>query len=81
VKSKVAAKKWLDGRLMAKSLRTTIQLNLVPNPSETWSRPHKFTLLNFLPLTCHFLAATLDFTSFSQWPSWGLHTFFTTGLD
>jgi len=30
VKSKVAAKKWLDGRLMAKILITTILVNLVP---------------------------------------------------
>jgi len=42
-KSKVAAKKWLDGRLMAKNLITTIQVNLVPNPSETWRKQHKFT--------------------------------------
>jgi len=28
VKSKVAAKKWLDGKLMAKILITTIQVNL-----------------------------------------------------
>jgi len=43
VKSKVAVKKWLDDRLMAKILITTIQVNLVPNPSETWRRQHKFT--------------------------------------
>jgi len=44
VKSKVAAKKWLDGGgLMAKILITTIQVNLVPNPSETWRKEHKFT--------------------------------------
>jgi len=43
VKSKVAAKKWLDSRLMAKILTTTIQVNLVPNPSETWRRQHKLT--------------------------------------
>jgi len=47
VKSKVVAKKWLwwprsgcDGRLMAKFLITTIQVNLVPNP---WRRQDKFT--------------------------------------
>ena len=33
VKSKVAAKNGCDGRLMAKILITTIQVNLVPNPS------------------------------------------------
>jgi len=31
VKSKVAAKKWLDGRLMAKILIMKIQVNLVPS--------------------------------------------------
>jgi len=35
VKSKMAAKKWLDCTLMAKVLIMTIQVNLVPNPSET----------------------------------------------
>jgi len=29
----------------------------------------------------HFLAATLDFTFFSQWPFWGHTLFFTAGLD
>jgi len=43
VKSKVAAKKWLDDRLMEKILIMTIQMNLVPNPSETWRRQQKFT--------------------------------------
>ena len=40
-------------------------------------------LLKFLPLAyhhSHFLAITLDFTSFSQLHSWGPHTFFTAGL-
>jgi len=31
VKSKVVAKKWLDGRLMAKILIMTIQVNLIFN--------------------------------------------------
>jgi len=35
VKSKVAAS---DGRPMAKFLITTIQVNLVSNPSETWRK-------------------------------------------
>jgi len=35
-KSKVVAKKWLDGKLMEKNLIMTIQVNFVPNPSETW---------------------------------------------
>jgi len=52
---------------MAKSSITTIQMNLVPNPSKTWRRQHKFTLIvviRFLPLAyyhSHFLAATLAF--------------------
>jgi len=32
VKSKVAASKWLDGRLMAKILIITIQVNVLPSP-------------------------------------------------
>jgi len=36
VKSKVAAKNSCDGMLTAKILITTIQVNLVPNRSETW---------------------------------------------
>jgi len=43
MKSKVAVKKWLDGRLMAKILIMTIQVNLVQNSSEMWRRQHKFT--------------------------------------
>jgi len=38
VKSKVVTKKWLDCRLVVKILITTVQVNLVPNPSETWRR-------------------------------------------
>jgi len=41
------------------------------------------SLLKFLPLAynhSHFLAATLDFTSFSQQHSWEPHPFFTAGL-
>jgi len=44
----------------------------------------KLSLLKFLLLTnhhSHFLAATLDFTSFSQWSSWGPHTFFTAWYE
>jgi len=67
VKSKVVAKKWLDGRLMAKRLITTIQMNFVPNPSETGegkTNSPKLSSLRFLLPSSHFLAATLDFTSF-----------------
>jgi len=35
LKSRVAVKNGCDGRLMAKFLIMTIQVNLVPNPSET----------------------------------------------
>jgi len=43
-------------------------VNLVPNPSETWRRQHKFTCYHILPLAyhhySHFLAATLGFKYF-----------------
>ena len=54
------------GRLMVKILITTIQVNLVPLVSAPNSP--ELSLIKFLPLTyhhSHFLAATLDFTSFS----------------
>jgi len=35
VKSEMAAKKWLNSRLMERILAMTIQVNLVPNPSKT----------------------------------------------
>ena len=66
VKSKVAAKKGCDGRLMVKILITTIRVNLVPLGQLAQNSP-ELLLLKFLPLTyhhSHFLAATLDFTSF-----------------
>ena len=65
-KSKVAAKN--DGRLMAKILITTIQVNLVPNPSETWQRQCSHS---------HFLATTFDFTSFFTLAFLGAALFFT----
>jgi len=40
MKSKVAAN---DGRVMAKNLIMTIQVNLIPNPSEMWRRQYNFT--------------------------------------
>ena len=55
-----------DGRLMVKILVTTIQVNLVPLGQLAQNSP-ELSLLKFLPLTyhhSHFLAATLDFTSF-----------------
>jgi len=36
VKSKMAAKNGCDGKLIAKILITTIQVDLVPNHSERW---------------------------------------------
>ena len=63
VKSKVAAKNGCDGRLMVKILIMTIQVNFVKRHKNS----PELSLLKFLPLTyhhSHFLAATLDFTSF-----------------
>ena len=51
---------------MVKILITTIQVNFVPIDQVAPNSP-ELLLLKFLPLTCHhshFLAATLDFTSF-----------------
>ena len=72
-----------DGRLKGKILITTIQVNLVPNHSEMWRRQHKFTwivVIKFLFLAYHhnhFLATTLDFTSFF---TTGAAHFFIAGL-
>ena len=65
---------------MAKILITTIQVNLVPSPSDTGVNTisPEFPLLKFLPLTyhhSHFMAATFDFTSLAFVP----HTFFILG--
>ena len=53
---------------MTKNVITTIQVNLVPNPSGGGNtNSPELLLLKFLLLTyhqSHFLAATLDFTSF-----------------
>jgi len=87
----VAAKKWLDDRLMAKNLITTIQMNLVPNPNETWRRQQnspELSLLKFLPLAYHQAISwpppCISYL-FSQWPSWGAAHFFLLlgcfGLD
>ena len=59
----------------------TIQVKLVPNPSETNSPEFS---LKFLLLALHlsyFLAATLDFASFSQQLSYGPHTLGWVLLD
>ena len=75
---------------MVKSLITTIQVNFC---AASQNLP-KLSLLKFLPLTyhhSHFLAATLDFTSFftmaflraahffTAWLFWIRFLFFTTG--
>jgi len=73
-------------RLIAKNLIITIQAIwcwILVKRGEGITNLPELLLLKFLLLTyhhSHFLAATLNFTSFSQWPSWGLHTFFTAGL-
>ena len=51
---------------MVKNLITTIQVNFVPIDQAAPNSP-ELSLLQFLPLTyphSHFLATTLDFTSF-----------------
>jgi len=85
VKSKVAAKKWLDGRLMAKILIMAIQ---VPNPSEMRRRQHKFTsivAIKIFAISLYHQAiswppCTLDFTSFFTMAFLGATHFFTAGL-
>ena len=73
-----------DGRSMARILTMkSIQVNLVSNP---WRRQHnspELSLLKFLPLSYHhnhFLAITLDFTSFSSW-IFGLYPISKLGCD
>jgi len=70
-----------DGRLMVKILVMKIQVNLVPNPSETWRRQHEFTLIvvikNFaisLP-SQPFLGRHLRFHIFFTTAFLGPHTF------
>jgi len=85
VKSKVTAKNGCDGRLTVKILITTIQVNFVPNCNETWkgnTNSAEFSVIKIFAISLPsepFLAATLDFTSFSQWPLRAAH-FFTAGL-
>jgi len=72
-----------DGWLKTKILIIKIQVNLVPNSSETWRNSPELLLLNFLPLTnhhSHFLVATLDFTSFLTTAFLGATHFFTAVL-
>jgi len=75
LKSKVVAKKWFDGRLIAKILIKTIQVNLVPNPEGNTN----LSELSLLPLACHqsmFWLPPWISHLFSLWPSWELHTLF-----
>jgi len=72
---------------MAKFLITTIQVNLVPNPivkrGEGNTNSPELSLLKNLPLAYHhghFLAATLDFTSFPQCPFWGRTLFYSRAI-
>jgi len=68
---------------MAKFLITKIQVNLVPNPREGNTNLPELSLLKVFPLAyhhSHFLATTLDFTSFFTMASLGPHTFLTAGL-
>ena len=63
---------------MVKILLTTIQVNFVPRPNSPG-----LSLIKFLPLTyhhSHFLAATLDFTSFFTTAFLGAAPFFTAWL-
>jgi len=80
-----------DGKLIAKILITTIQVNLMLNL--IWRRQHKFTwiviikifAINLLYHHSRFLAATLDFTSFFTMAFLGVAHFFYSlavfGLD
>jgi len=72
MKSKVEAKKWLWSYVYGKNLMITIQVNLCASFTRTWHQ------IKFLPLTyyhSYFLAAILDFSSFTL-HFWGLHLFF-----
>jgi len=61
-----------DGRLIAKVLIMTIQLNLVLNPSETWRRQHNFTWI----VVIKFFAINLPSQPFLGCHL-GFHIFFT----
>jgi len=63
---------------MAEIIITTIQVILMPSPSEHTNSP-ELSLLKFLPMNyyhSHFLAATFDFTSFFTLAFWGHTPFF-----
>jgi len=76
MKSKVVAKKWFDGRLMAKIFIMTIQ---VPHPQDLAPNSPELSLLKFSPLAYHKAISWPPLWIsylFSQWPSWGPHTLF-----
>jgi len=79
VKSKVAAKKWLDCRLKVKILMMTIHVNFQIFGKGNTNSPELLLLIFFAVSlqSSHFLAATLDFTSFF---TMGCTLFFTAGL-
>jgi len=60
--------------LVAK-LNGTVYVYNLKNISFTW-----IVIIEIFAYHSHFFTATLDFTSFSQWNSWGTYIFFTAGL-
>jgi len=62
-----------DGRLIAKILRTTIQVNLVPHPNEMWRSQHKLTVLKIFPVNLRTITAILHHHH-------GFHSCFCNGL-
>jgi len=72
-----------DNSSMAKILITTIQMNLVSSPSETWRRTHKFTWIVVIKifsielLSQPFLGCHLWFYIFFHPGILGPHLFFT----
>ena len=91
LKSKVTRRNGCNGVLITKILIITIQVNLCCLLHASLGFGTKFTwiiVIKFLLLIyhrSHFLATTWISLLFSQWPSWGLHSFFLQlavfGLD
>ena len=75
-----------DGRLIAKILITTIQVNLVPNHSETWRRQYEFAWIVIIKifainlLSQPFLGHRFGFHIFFHNGLLGGHTLFTAGV-
>ena len=80
-----------DGRLIAKILQMTIQVNSVLNPSQAWRRQHKFSWIIVITIFAidlpsqPFLGHHLGFTSFFTMAFLGTAHFFYSlavfGLD